>query len=78
MQNNKVIGFLVGAALGVLVGGVTALLLAPTSGNDLRQQIRDRAQYVQDEVKNAAEQRRAELEKQLADLRAPRIVEPHP
>lgn len=78
MQNNKVIGFLVGAALGVLVGGVTALLLAPTSGNDLRQQIRDRAQYVQDEVKNAAEQRRAELEKQLTDLRAPRIAEPHP
>jgi gas vesicle protein len=78
MEKNKVIGFLVGAALGVLVGGVTALLLAPASGNELRQQIRDRAQYVQDEVKNAAEQRRAELEKQLADLRAPRIVEPHP
>jgi hypothetical protein len=34
--------------------------------------MRDRAQYVQDEVKKASLERRLELEKQLAELRAPR------
>ncbi len=72
MEKNKVVGFLLGAALGALVGGMAALLLAPSSGNELRQQIRDRAQYVQDEVKRAADERRAELENQLAEMRAPR------
>lgn len=78
MEKNNIVGFLVGAAIGALVGGSIALLLAPSSGNELRQQIRDRAQYVQDEVKRAADERRAELEQQLAGLRAPRPVEPAP
>jgi gas vesicle protein len=78
MEKNNLVGFLVGAAIGALVGGSIALLLAPWSGNELRQQIRDRAQYVQNEVKRAADERRAELEQQLAELRAPRPVEPTP
>jgi gas vesicle protein len=69
---NKTAGFLAGAILGALVGGTLALLLTPFSGDDLRQQMRDRAQYVQDEVKKASLERRLELEKQLAELRAPR------
>ena len=72
MEKNKVVGFLLGAATGALICGMAALLLAPSSGNELRQQIRDRAQYVQDEVKRAADERRAELEKQLTEMRAPR------
>ncbi len=69
---NKTASFALGALLGVLVGGSIAMLLAPSSGNDLRQQLRDRAQYVQDEVKKASLERRLELEKQLSELRAPR------
>jgi gas vesicle protein len=69
---NKVIGFLVGLLTGALVGGVLALLFAPYSGEVTRLQLRERAQYVQDEVKRAAYERRAELEQQLAELRAPR------
>jgi gas vesicle protein len=69
---NKTYGFLAGAIMGALVGATLALLLAPYSGADLRQQIGDRAQYVQDEVKKASLERRLELEKQLAELRAPR------
>jgi gas vesicle protein len=75
-ESNQVVGFLGGAVLGALVGGVAALLLTPSSGMELRQQMRDRAQYVQDEVKRAADERRAELEKQLTELRAPRPAGP--
>ena len=71
----KFLSFLVGAILGGLVGATAAILLAPASGNDLRSQLRDRALKIQDEVKAAAAARRAELEEQLATLRAPRKVE---
>ena len=71
----KFLSFLVGAILGGLVGATAAILLAPVSGGDLRSQLRDRALKIQDEVKAAAAARRAELEEQLATLRAPRKVE---
>jgi len=71
----KIFSFIVGAALGGLVGATTALLLAPASGTDLRSQLRDRALRVQEDVKAAAAARRIELEQQLTALRAPRKVE---
>jgi gas vesicle protein len=71
----KYFSFMVGTALGGLVGATTALLLAPASGTDLRSQLRDRALRVQEDVKAAAAARRIELEQQLAALRAPRKVE---
>lgn len=64
--------FLMGLILGGLVGAAVALLLTPSSGEDLRLQVQDRAQQFQTEVKHAAEVRRAELEQQLAELRTPR------
>jgi gas vesicle protein len=64
--------FFLGAVIGVAVGGVLGLLLAPASGADSRRQIQGWAENVQLEVKSAAEQRRADLERQLAELRAPR------
>ena len=77
MKNtNNLVGFLAGLAMGALVGVSVALLLAPSSGEELRGQISDRAQRIQLEVTQAAEQRRAELEHQLAELRAPRRVPP--
>ncbi len=69
---NKILNFLVGLLVGALFGGVVALLLTPSSGQDIRRQIGERVQYVQDEVKRASSERRADLERQLADLRAPR------
>lgn len=71
----KFFSFLIGATLGGLVGATTALLLAPSSGIDLRGQLRDHALRVQEDVKAAAAARRIELEQQLAALRAPRKVE---
>ena len=64
--------FLAGAVMGGLVGATLAILLAPASGAELRGEMRARAQRLQEEVKSAALARRAELEAELASLRAPR------
>jgi gas vesicle protein len=61
-------GFLIG---GVLSAGV-AILLAPQAGEDLRNQIQEGFQRIKDEVNQASEQKRAEMEQQLATLREPR------
>jgi gas vesicle protein len=65
------ISFVVGAILGSLVGASLAILLAPMSGQDLRNEISDRARSITEEVEMAAKARRAELEKQLEQLRKP-------
>jgi gas vesicle protein len=64
--------FLIGAILGSLIGAGLAIMTAPASGEELREQIQDRAQRLQIEVKNAAATRRAEMEQQLSALRTPR------
>lgn len=64
--------FLIGAMIGSIIGAGIALITAPASGDELREQMQDRAQRLQIEVKNAAAIRRAEMEQQLAALRAPR------
>ena len=69
---NRLLSFLSGAVMGGLVGAAVAIILAPSSGEDLRLQMKDRAQQIQEEVKTAADERRAELEQQLEVLRAPR------
>jgi len=69
---NRVGNFILGAILGGLVGAVTALLLAPSSGQQLRSDVVNRADQIRSEVAQAAAARRADLERQLAELRAPR------
>jgi gas vesicle protein len=67
----KVFNFLAGLMTGGVVGATIAVLLAPASGEDIRTQLQDRAMRLKDEVKAVAEARRAELERELAALRAP-------
>ena len=67
---NRYLSFLVGIMIGGLVGATFAMLFAPASGDELRGQIRQRAITLQEDVKTAAAQRRAELEEQLAALLA--------
>ena len=69
---NKALSFLIGAVIGAAVGASVAILLAPSSGEELRAQIQGEIDRIQDEMTHAAEERRAELEEQLAALRAPR------
>jgi gas vesicle protein len=67
----KAINFMAGLMMGGVVGATIAVLLAPASGEDIRTQFQDRAMRLKDEVKAVAEARRAELERELAALRAP-------
>jgi gas vesicle protein len=63
---------LAGAMCGALVGSVTALLLAPVSGMEVRQRIRGRVADIRADVIEAYETRRAQLEAELEALRKPR------
>ncbi|HEX9616359.1 MAG TPA: YtxH domain-containing protein [Anaerolineales bacterium] len=67
--------FISGTIWGGLVGATLAILFAPASGDELREQMRARAERIQSEVNQAAVQRRAELERQLAALRSPQRTE---
>lgn len=69
---NRAANFLLGAVIGGFIGATIAILVAPSSGEDLRNEIRMRSEQVRTEVAQAAAERRAELENQLASLRAPR------
>ena len=65
----KFFSFFVGTVMGALVGATVALLLAPSSGETLRGQIQERFAALQEELTQAAADRRAELEEYLANLR---------
>lgn len=68
----RILMFLAGSMCGALVGAVAALLLAPASGEKLRSQLRQRYQGLVDEVRQAYQARRAQLEAELEALRTPR------
>jgi gas vesicle protein len=68
----KIFSFMLGAITGGVLGAAAALLLTPSSGNEMRRQINSKIQLLQDEVQDARIQKRAELEGQLQALRAPK------
>lgn len=61
--------FFTGTICGAVVGAIAALLLAPTSGDELRGMARDRAESIRDEIIEAYETRTAQLESELEGLR---------
>jgi gas vesicle protein len=63
--------FLLGFSIGGIIGATAALLLTPTSGDELRVQAQKRIESIQEEIQTAAEARRSELEAQLAEMRKP-------
>lgn len=65
----RLFNFLSGALLGGFVGAAVALLLTPYSGAALRQRITEYTLRVEDDVRQAAELRRSELENELNQLR---------
>ena len=64
----KAMAFVFGAVLGGVLGGITAMLLAPYSGEELRSVIQKEVENIQIEIKEAALNKRAELEGQLEDM----------
>jgi gas vesicle protein len=65
-------GFLIGIFVGGLVGSMIALLMAPESGENLRNQLRARGQGFVNDISRSADLRRIELRNRLDSLRAPR------
>lgn len=68
----RILSFLLGVILGGLVGSTLALLFAPESGTELREQIRERFSALGAEIRQAATARRIELQQRLETLRSPR------
>jgi gas vesicle protein len=69
----RIFGFLIGLMVGWLFGSTISLLFAPESGEELRAELRSRANALKGEVESAARHRRQQLEDQLAALRAPKL-----
>ena len=68
---NRALNFLLGVTLGGIIGATLAILLAPYSGEELRAEINLKTDRIRTEVSQAAAERRAELERQLASLKSP-------
>jgi len=68
----RILSFFIGVLLGGLAGGVIALLFAPESGPELRNRIRERAENLAGEIRQAAATKRIELQERLDTLRAPK------
>jgi gas vesicle protein len=65
----KVINFLAGIFSGAVVGAVAALMLTPSSGNEMRDQIQNRADNLVAELKSAVADERRRLEAELEALK---------
>ena len=61
----RIFSFLAGALCGALVGGVATLLMAPVSGEDLRELAEARWQSAKNEAQLAKDERQRELEAQF-------------
>lgn len=67
----KAMFFVSGILMGSLLGAAVAILLAPSSGEELRGGIQTRYIELKDEVQSAASARRSELESKLETMRKP-------
>ncbi len=68
----QVFGFMMGIMVGAMVGSTVALLLAPGSGEGLRNELRVRGENLAADIRHAAEARRIELTNRLETLQEPR------
>ena len=68
----KAMVFTFGAIMGGVIGALVALLMAPSSGDELRASIQKQVEDIQSEITEAAQKKRAELEQQLDELIHPK------
>ncbi len=71
----QIFGFMMGIMVGALFGSTVALLLAPASGEKLRNELRARGEVLVADVRHAAEARRIELTNRLETLKESRASE---
>lgn len=67
---NKLFSFMAGAMCGALIGGVTALLLAPASGSELRDQAIERWETAKEAAQQARAQTRQRLESEFEQMKS--------
>jgi gas vesicle protein len=63
--------FIIGAMLGGILGASIAMLIAPSSGKNLRELAQGTIQKFFSEIELAATEKRKELEDELTRLRSP-------
>jgi gas vesicle protein len=63
--------FFLGVVTGAVLGSTLALLLTPSSGNTIRDQINTTLTDIFSEIREAGAQRRIELQEELIRLRTP-------
>ena len=66
---NKLFSFLAGSICGALVGAVTALLLTPASGQQLRSDAEARWDLAMQEAQRAMQEKRQELNTQFEQMK---------
>jgi gas vesicle protein len=68
-RNDAIVSLLAGIGVGVLLGTVAALLLAPQSGSETRTRIRDTADDALGRLRDSMEQLRAKVEEVASQTR---------
>jgi gas vesicle protein len=66
---SKFVNFLAGLLFGALIGAAVALLLAPMSGERLREEAQARAEKTVDDVRATIEEERQRLQAELEALK---------
>jgi gas vesicle protein len=66
---SKFVNFLAGLLFGALIGAAVALLLAPMSGEKLREEAQVRAEKTVDDVRATIEEERQRLQAELEALK---------
>ena len=61
----KFASFVFGSVMGAMFGAIVALLIAPSSGEELQARARERVATLRDEVQSAYEVRTAQLQAEL-------------
>ena len=67
---SKMNSWMMGAILGGFLGSALVLLYTPAKGSELKGKLQETVQKIRDEVRQAGEEKRAELEAQLDALRS--------
>lgn len=68
--------FLLGSITGALFGAAIALLIAPSSGEELQARARERFSSLRNEIQDAYESRVAQLESELESMRKRTAAKP--
>lgn len=71
----RFIQFLTGFFVGGILSSALVILFAPVSGTDVRERLSSYVTNLRDEIKTAAQERRAELEAELNALRSGKEIE---